>query len=121
VASALAPGVKTTAASGALTSVKSVPTKGAWGQLQLTPVKPLQLVAGAGVEVPPRKSLPATFSLNGTSVPSIYRNVQLSAGAIVSLTPRWKVGLEATRYVTSGVDGKTARSDQLELSSLLAL
>lgn len=121
VASSLAPGVKTAATSGNLTAVKSVPTRGAWGQVQLTPVKGLQLLAGAGVEAPNRKDLPATVSLNSVAFPSIDRNLQLSAGAIVHLTSKWRAGLELTRYQSHGVDGHTSRSHQLELSTLLVL
>lgn len=120
VVNTVTPGVLTTATGGNLTSVKSIPVKGAWGQLQVSPVKPLVLLAGAGVELPRRRLLPATLTVGTSSFPSIYRNVQLSAGALVNLTPRWRVGLEATRYVTYAVDRNVSRSDQLELSSLLA-
>ena len=114
VANSLAPGVLTAGTAPAFTSVKSVPTKGAWGQLQVRPLKPLLLLAGAGVETPRKKYL-------STAVTSVYRNVELSAGVLVDLTSRWRVGLEGTRYVSYTVDGKIARSDQLELSSLLSL
>jgi hypothetical protein len=103
-----------------LTSVRSIPVKGAWGQVQVSPVKPLVLLAGAGVELPRRRLLPATVTVGTSSFPAIYRNVQLSAGALVNLTARWRLGLEATRYVTYAVDRNVSRSDQVELSSLLA-
>ncbi|HYD42202.1 MAG TPA: hypothetical protein VEB43_15355 [Anaeromyxobacter sp.] len=117
-ASSLTPGVRTTATGGDLTSVKSIPTRGAWGQLQLTPVRGLQLLAGAGVEAPDEDLLPATISAGTTPVPAIARNLQLSAGAIVNLTAKWRAGLELTRYETRGVDDHTSRSDQVELSTL---
>lgn len=120
VASSLAPGVRTTSAGADLTSVKSVPTRGAWGQLQLTPVKGLQLLAGAGVEKPDADLLPAMINVGTTAIPAIERNLQLSAGLVVNITARWRAGLELTRYETRGVDDHTSRSDQVELSSLLA-
>ena len=120
VASSLTPGVLTAATGGDLTSVKSVPTRGGWGQLQVTPVKGLQLLAGAGVEKPDEDLLPATINVGTTAVPAIERNLQLSAGLLVNLTGSWRAGLELTRYETRGVDDRTSRSHQVELSTLLA-
>lgn len=121
VVNSLAPGVLTTAAIGSnLTSAKSIPTRGAWGQLQLTAVKGLQLLAGAGVEDPDDDLLPATINVGTTAVPAIARNRQFSAGAIVNLTAKWRAGLELTRYESLGVDDHTSRADQVELSTLLA-
>lgn len=115
VASSIAPGVQAdvtgTGAAAVLNSVRSVPTKGGWGQLQLIPVKGLQLLAGAGVELPDEDFLSAT---------GIERNLQISGGAVVSLASRWRAGLEYTRYETKTKDGETARSGQLEVSTLLA-
>jgi hypothetical protein len=119
--SSLAPGVTTTTSGNNLTSVKSVPTKGAWGQLQLTPVKGLQLLVGAGVETPNKHLLPAKLTVGTTAFPSIDRNLQLSAGAIVNLTARWRAGLEITRYQPHALNHQTSRSDQIELGTLLAL
>jgi hypothetical protein len=103
---------------GKYTSVKSIPTKGGWGQLQVVPVKPLMLVAGAGVELPRKKMLPATIA---AGVPAIDRSLQISGGVLVNLTSKLRVGLEVTHYEAHGVDKKTSRADQVELSSLLAL
>ena len=119
VFSTVSPGVLTTASGSNLTSAKAIPVKGAWGQLQVRPVTPLVLLAGAGVELPRRRLLPATVTVGSSSFPAIYRNVQLSAGALVNLTPRWRVGLEGTRYVTYAVDRNVSRSDQVELSSMV--
>lgn len=99
-------------------SVKSIPTKGGWAQLQVVPVKPLTLLVGAGVELPDKDMLPATIA---TGVPAIERNLQISGGVLVNLTSKWRIGLEATRYEARGIDDKTSRSTQVELSSLLAL
>jgi hypothetical protein len=121
VENSLAPGVLTTATGGNLTSVKPIPTKGAWGQLQLTPVKGLQLLVGAGVETPKKELLPATFTLGTGTVPAIDRNLQVSGGVIVNLTSKWRAGVEYTRYETHGVDDHTSTSNQIEISTLLAL
>ncbi len=111
VESSIAPGVATAGTSPDLTSVKSVPTKGGWGQLQVTPVKGLLLLAGAGVEIVDEDFIGAT---------AVKRNLQLSGGAIVNLTSRWRAGVELTRYVTETNDDETTRASQVEVSTLLA-
>jgi hypothetical protein len=121
VENALSPGVLTTATGGNLTSVKSIPTRGGWGQLQLVPVKALTLCVGAGVETPRKKLLPATIALGTSTIPAIDRNLQYSGAILVNLNPRWRVGLEVTHYATHGVDRKTTQADQFELSSLLSI
>ncbi len=104
-------GVLTTGTSPDFTSVKPVPTKGGWGQLQITPVKGLVLLAGAGVELPDEDMIAAT---------AIKKNLQISGGAIVNLTSRWRAGLEYTRYDTELNDDTSTQSSQVELSTLLA-
>ncbi|WP_243337556.1 hypothetical protein [Anaeromyxobacter soli] len=104
----------------ALARVSNVETRGLWAQAAVTPVPGYTLLLGAGREDPRDATLPAA---SATSSP-IRRNSQLSAGALVNLTSRWRLGLEATRYVTdtatvTGADTYTA--NQLELSTLLAL
>jgi opacity protein-like surface antigen len=122
VVNSFAPAVLTTGTSPNFTSVKSIPTKGGWGQVQVTPVKGLVLLAGAGVETPNRELLPATITVStGFTIPSIDRNQQVSAGAILNLTSRWRVGLEYTQYRSHGIDGVTSTSNQLELGSLLTM
>jgi hypothetical protein len=56
----------------------------------------------------------------GFAVPAIDENLQVSAGAILSLTSKWRVGLEYTAYQSHGVDDHTSRSDQVEVATLLA-
>ncbi len=74
-------------------------TKGGFAQAQITPVKGLTLLAGMGVENPDDSTLKLSTD---TIVPAnmITRNTQYSAGTIVSLTSKWRVSLEATRYLT---------------------
>lgn len=120
--SSIAPGVQTTSTATGVTpagllTVKSVPTKGGWGQLQLTPVKGLQLLAGAGMEQPDEDFLAASTT---TSPGGIKRNLQISGGAIVNLTSKWRAGVEYTRYETKTMDDETTRASQLEVSTLLA-
>ncbi|WP_242344901.1 hypothetical protein [Anaeromyxobacter terrae] len=103
-----------------LARVSNVETRGLWAQAAVTPVAGYTFLLGAGREDPRDATLPAA---SATSSP-ITRNSQLSAGALVNLTSRWRLGLEATRYVTdtattAGKDTYTA--NQLELSTLLAL
>ncbi len=112
VESSIAPGVLTAGTSPDFTSVKSVPTKGGWAQLQVVPVKGLQLLAGAGIEIVDEDLIGAA---------AVQRNLQLSGGAIVNLTSRWRAGVEYTRYVTETNDGETTRASQVEVSTLLAL
>ncbi len=73
-------------------------TKGGFLQAIVSPVKPLQLMVGAGMENPDDK----TLALPGAVIASnmITKNTQYTAGAVVALTSKWKVSLEATRYLT---------------------
>ncbi|ABS24257.1 hypothetical protein [Anaeromyxobacter sp. Fw109-5] len=98
--------------------VANVETRGLWGQAAVTPVAGYTLLLGAGLEDPRDATLPAA------SASPILRNVQYSAGALVNLTSKWRVGFEVTRYVTdtatpAGHD--TFTGNQFELSTLLAL
>jgi hypothetical protein len=74
-------------------------TKGAFAQAVATPVKGVQVLAGIGVENPDDSTLklPAAITVADNV---ITRNTQYSAGAIVSLTSKWRVSFEATRYLT---------------------
>lgn len=98
--------------------LRSIETQGAWAQAIVTPMKGLQLLAGAGMEDP--KDAHLTASTAGR----ISRNRQLSGGSILNLTSKWRVSLEYTRYVTDVIKpaGKDViSSNQVELSTLLAL
>jgi hypothetical protein len=100
-------------------------TMGGFAQLVISPVKRVQLLVGAGMENPDDDTLKLT---GATTVPEgvITRNTQYSAGTIVALSSRWKVSLEATRYLTtvSSAAGKDGRdvlpSTQFEVGSLIA-
>lgn len=112
----IAPGVVTTSTAAGVTpagllTVKSVPTKGGWGQLQLTPVKGFLLLAGAGMDMPDEDLIGAT---------AIKKNLQISGGAIVNLTSKWRAGLEYTRYQTELKDDTKTEASQVEFSTLLA-
>jgi hypothetical protein len=115
----VAPGVKTVANATTATlldNVSPVRSMGAWGQAILAPTSILQLVAGYGVEAPRRKDLPA-----GTAAaPTVTHNQQVSGGAILSLTSRWKVSGEVTWYDTTTYDHFKRNATQLELASLYA-
>ena len=103
-----------------------VKTKGAWGQLQVTPVKSLQLLFGGGFENPKDETLKlptAAAVANGM----ILRNTQYSGGFIWSVTSKWRVSFEATRYLTfvaepAATGGNQKRDgNQFEIGSILAL
>jgi hypothetical protein len=111
------------------TGVDSVQTHGWFGQAGVTPVKGLMLVGGYGEETPDRD----TYTKAGTTrtataaAPQITRNAQISGGAILNLTNRWRVGLEYTTYQTTYFYGtaapqmyKTFESSQVELGTLYA-
>jgi hypothetical protein len=109
-----------------LDDVIGVRTRGFWAQAIVTPVKSLQLLAGGGMEIPGLdEATPAFLSQFTAADRYVYRNGQLSAGALLSITSKWRVGLEATRYVSRLLDngGNLSRADatQIELSTLLAL
>ncbi len=99
-----------------------VETQGAWGQVQVTPVKTLQIVAGVGFENPKDSTLALPGATVGNNL--ILRNEQYSAGLIWSVSSKWRVSLEGTRYNTlvktaTGTD--TLGGNQFEIGSLLAL
>lgn len=103
-----------------LARVANVETRGFWAQAAVTPVPGYTFLLGAGQEDPRDGTLPAA---SATASP-ILRNVQYSAGALVNLTSKWRVGLEATRYVTQTATTAwkdTYTGNQFELSTLLAL
>jgi hypothetical protein len=95
-------------------SVTGVTTKGAWVQAQVTLVPGLQLLGGGGIEAPERKDLPATGV--------VWRNGQLSGGAVFNLTSKWKASAEYTHYVTRYVEPTNNRyvANQLEIGTLYA-
>jgi hypothetical protein len=102
----------------AAATVSNVETRGLWGQAAVTPVAGYTLLLGAGLEDPRDATLPAA------SASPILRNVQYSAGALVNLTSKWRVGFEVTRYVTdtaTPTGNDTFTGNQFELSTLLAL
>lgn len=74
-------------------------TKGAFAQAVVTPMKGVQVLAGFGMENPDDSTLklPAATTVADNV---ITRNTQYSAGTIVSLTSKWRVSFEATRYLT---------------------
>ncbi len=74
-------------------------TKGGWAQAVVTPVKGVQVLAGFGMENPDDSTLklPAAVTVADNI---ITKNTQYSAGTIVSLTSKWRVSFEATRYLT---------------------
>jgi hypothetical protein len=99
-----------------------VKTEGAWGQVQVTPVKGLQVVAGLGFENPKD----STLALPGATVANntILRNTQYTGGVVWSVTSKWRVSLEATRYLTfvrTATGNDTLGGNQFEIGSLLSL
>jgi hypothetical protein len=111
----VAPEVRFTSDStGKTTDVNPVRTMGFWAQAVLTPVAPLQLVAGYGIEEPKLEDLP----VGPTPATIINRNQQVSGGAIVALTKAWRVSLEGTWFVTNTQDQFQRNSTQLEVGSL---
>jgi hypothetical protein len=104
---------------------KGMKTQGGFLQLVMSPVKRVQILLGAGMENPDD----ATLKLDGAGpVPDGYitRNTQYSAGTIIALSNRWKVSLEATRYLTTVSDaaGENGRdvlpATQFEVGSLVS-
>jgi hypothetical protein len=99
-----------------------VDTRGMWGQAIVTPVKGLQLLVGGGIENP---GLDDTLPTLGATDLYVYRNGQVSAGAILNITSKWRISLEGTRYATGLTNAAyaTSRADatQIEISTLLAL
>ena len=89
--------------------------------LLLSGASPVKAELGVGVETPDKHLLPAKLTVGTTAFPSIDRNLQLSAGAIVNLTARWRARLEITRCESHALNHHTSRSDQIELGTLLAL
>jgi hypothetical protein len=99
-----------------------VKTQGAWAQLQVTPVSGLQVLAGLGFENPKD----STLALPGATVANnmILRNEQLSGGVVWSVTSKWRVSFEATRFnttVKTAAGSDTLGGNQFEIGSLLAL
>jgi hypothetical protein len=100
-------------------------TKGGWAQAVVTPVKGVQVLAGFGIENPDDSTLklPAATTVADNI---ITKNTQYSAGTIVSLTSKWRVSFEATRYLTQvSRPGAPDNRDvlpatQLEVGSLLS-
>jgi hypothetical protein len=113
---------KNTAGTVLLDDAVGVDTRGMWGQAIVTPVKGLQLLVGGGIENP---GLDDTLPTLGASDLYVYRNGQVSAGAILNITSKWRISLEGTRYATGLTNAAyaTSRADatQIEISTLLAL
>jgi hypothetical protein len=102
----------------AAATVSNIETRGLWAQAAVTPVAGYTFLLGAGQEDPRDGTLPPA------SASPILRNTQLSTGALVNLTSKWRIGFEATRYITQTLTttGKdTYTGNQFELSTLLAL
>jgi len=99
-------------------------TKGGWAQAVVTPVKGVQVLAGAGMENPDD----ATLSVGTAAIANytITKNTQYSAGTIVALSSKWRVSFEATRYLTQVSDSfaengrRTYASNQFEVGSLVS-
>jgi len=72
--------------------VRSLRTRGMWGQLVLQPVALVQVTAGAGVEEPEGDDLSPTAG--------IHRNRQLMGGVIVNPSKNWKAAVEVTKTLT---------------------
>ncbi|ABC79813.1 hypothetical protein [Anaeromyxobacter dehalogenans] len=98
-----------------LDAISPVRTGGFWAQAVVTPIPVLQLLGGYGIEEPRTSDLPA-----GAEATTIERNQQVSGGAILALTSRWKVSLEGTLYTTETLDGARRESTQVEVGSLYA-
>ncbi len=100
-----------------------VKSQGAWGQLQVNPIKGLQIVAGLGFENPDDSTLKLPSAPNVANG-MILRNTQYSGGIIFGLTSKWRVSFEATRYLTfvrAVPQNDTIAGNQFEIGSLLAI
>jgi hypothetical protein len=75
-------------------------SKGGFAQAIITPVKGFQLLAGAGMENPDDNTLWDPSSTLASRNNLITKNTQYSAGTIVSLSSKWRMSFEATRYLT---------------------
>ena len=71
--------------------VRSVRSRGMWGQLVLQPTPMLQLVAGAGIEQPNRADVGAT---------ALRQNRMLSGGVIANPSKNWRAGVEVTKTLS---------------------
>lgn len=94
-------------------AVSAVRSMGLWVQGVVTPIPVLQGFVGYGIEEPREADLPATATV-------VNRNQQVSGGAILSLTSRWRVSTEVTWYLTNTQDWFRRNSTQVELGSLYA-
>lgn len=102
--------------------VQNMETEGLWAQAIVTPVKGFQVVAGYAVENPDDSTLALPGATIGPNI--ILKNTQYSAAAILNLTSKWRISLEATRYLTFTAQptrNDTFTSTQFEMSTLLAL
>jgi hypothetical protein len=115
------PGVNVTRGEGdAVSAVSPVWTTGFWAQAVVTPVAPLELLLGYGVEEPRLSDVPAKTTVGGAEVSTVTRNQQVSGGAILALTSRWRISGEVTWYLTDTYDRFERNSTQLELASIYA-
>lgn len=94
-------------------AVSPVRSMGFWVQGIVTPLPILQLVGGYGIEEPREADLPLAATV-------VNRNQQVSGGAILSLSSRWRVSGEVTWYLTNTQDRFQRNSTQLEVGSLYA-
>jgi hypothetical protein len=108
----------TDASTGRLVSVVGVRTVGGWCQARLAATSTLVLLLGGGFEAPHRSDLPGSSPDNLV----VWRNVQVSGGALLDLTSRWRAGLELTGFSTrsTAATDSRARSAQVELTTLYA-
>ncbi len=101
-------------------------TKGGFAQAIVTPVKGFQVLAGMGVENPDDNTLWDPLSTLASRDNLITKNTQYSAGTIVSISSKWRMSFEATRYLTQVARNDPAHANrdvlpatQFELGSLV--
>lgn len=75
-------------------AVRSLRSRGVWGQLVLQPTPMLQIVGGAGMEQPNRDDV--TF----TTTARLMNNRMLSGGIIANPSKNWRAGVEVTKTLS---------------------
>jgi hypothetical protein len=102
-----------------------IKTLGVYGQLLINPVKSVQLALGVGFENPDDATLKLpTAAALGPNM--ILRNTQYTGAAIWSVTSKWQVSFEATRYMTFrsqaiGLPNDTITGNQFEIGSIFSI
>ncbi|HET8542016.1 MAG TPA: hypothetical protein VFL83_19220 [Anaeromyxobacter sp.] len=99
-------------------------TQGVYLQLGVVPVKGLTLLLGGGFENPKDSTLKLPTSTTWAAN-TIFRNTQYNAAVIWSVSSRWRVSLEATRFITlqglaSGASD-TLTGNQFQVGSILSI